>query len=173
LPAHSRTEPKRQESKRGGHPAHLWGSASLRRSTVFTPHWTAKPPFDIAEERAVALPGEKYPTPALIVLFGAVGAVVPIVLLLLGRSEPPNLFGLAALVWPTSIFMTGVQQSFGPIATSAFLLPVLSNVVIYLVFGSLLWLGLVRPRSIAYLTIVGVLYMTVAGAAGFCSLLLS
>src|SRR5437868_15540265 len=127
---------------------------------------------EIDEERAVTVPGEKYPSLALIVLFGAVGAIVPIVLLLLDRAEAPDLFGFALLVWPTSIFMTGVHQSAAHLTASAFLLPVLANVAIYLVFGSLLWLGLVRPRSIVYLTIVGLMYLTIVGFAGFCELLL-
>jgi len=172
LPANSRKEPTRQERKHGVDLAHIWGAASLRRSTRPAPSWTAKPTSEIAEERAVTEPGEKYPSPALIVLFGAVGAIVPIVLLLLDRAEAPDLFGFALLVWPTSIFMTGVHQSAAHLTASAFLLPVLANVAIYLVFGSLLWLGLVRPRSIVYLTIVGLMYLTIVGFAGFCELLL-
>jgi hypothetical protein len=156
----------------GADPAHIWGSAALRRSTTLAPSWTTKPTFEIAEEKALSAPGEKYPNSALIVLFGALGAVVPIILLLLGRSGALDLFGLAILVWPTSIIMAGVQQSPGHITASAFLLPVLSNVAIYLVFGSLLWLGLVRPRSIVYLAIVGLMYLTIVGVAGFCELLL-
>jgi len=68
--------------------------------------------------------------------------------------------------------MAGVQQSPGHVTASAFLLPVIGNVSIYLVFGSLLWLGFVPPRSIVYLTIVGVMYLTIVGIAGFCALLL-
>ena len=82
-------------------------------------------PLQIAEEKAVSAPGEKYPNSALIVLFGALGAVVPIILLLLGRSGALDLFGLAILVWPTSIIMAGVRQSPGHITAPAFLLPVL------------------------------------------------
>jgi len=37
----------------------------------------------------------------------------------------------------------------------------------------LVWLGLQRPRSIVYLTIVGTIYLTVVGVAGFCELLLA
>jgi hypothetical protein len=159
MPAGSRKEPKRQEYKRGTNPARTWGSTGFRSSTGPAPHWTAKPQFEIAEERS----------PALIVLFGAVGAVLPIVLLLLGR---PDLFGFAVLLWPTAIFMAGVEQPPGHVAASAFLLPVLSNVAIYLLFGSLLWLGLVRPRSVVFLTIGGLLYLTVVGVAAFCELLL-
>ena len=165
LPANSRKEPKRQERKQGADPAHL------RRSTTLAPSWTVKPTFEITHEKAFSTPGEKYSNSALIVLFGALGAVVPIILLLLGGSGALDLIGLAIVVWPTSIFMASVQQSPGHTA-SAFLLPVLSNVAIYLVFGSLLWLGLVRPRSIVYLTVVGLMYLTIVGVAGFCELLL-
>jgi len=172
LPANSRREPKRQEHKRGAKPAHISDSASLGRLISLTLHWTAKPPSEIAEEKAVAAPGKKYPSSALIVLSGAAGVLVPIILLRLGRSETPALSDITVLVWPTSIFMTGIQQAPGPIAASAFLLPVLSNVAIYLVFGSLLWLGLVRPRSVVYLTIVGLMYLTIVGVAEFCELLL-
>ena len=54
---------------------------------------------------------------------------------------------------------------------ASFLLPVLSNVSIYLVFGSLLWLGLVAPRSNVYLAILGLLYLTIIGVVGSCELL--
>src|SRR5205085_5326319 len=75
------------------------------------PYWTAKPTSEIAEKRGITKPGEKYPSPALIVLFGAVGAIVRIVLLLLNRAEAPVFFGFALLVWPTSIFMTAVPKA--------------------------------------------------------------
>jgi len=97
---------------------------------------------------------------------------VPVVLLLLGGFEAPDLFGFTVLVWPTSIFIAELQQPAGHITASAFLLPILGNVAIYLAFGSLLWLGLVSPRSIVYLTIVGLMYLTIVGVVGCCGLLL-
>jgi len=172
LPANSRKEPRWQERKRGADPAHIGGAASPRRPTRLAPYWTAQAQFEIAEERAVTASGQEYPTPALIVLLGAVGAIVPIVLLLLGRYGAPDFLGFTVLVWPTSIFVAGVQQSVEDVTALAFLLLVLSNVAVYLVFGLLLWLGLVRPRSIVYLTIVGLMYLTIVGVAGFCELLL-
>jgi len=114
------------------------------------PYWTAQAQFEIAEERAVTASGQEYPTPALIVLLGAVGAIVPIVLLLLGRYGAPDFLGFTVLVWPTSIFVAGVQQSVEDVTALAFLLLVLSNVAVYLVFGLLLWLG---PSGLAQLYI--------------------
>jgi hypothetical protein len=172
LPANSRKEQRRQERKLGADPAHLWGAASLVRPIRTELYRAAKPQSEAGEARAVTALDEKYPSPGLIVLFGALGAMVPIILLLLCRSEAPDLLGFTVLVWPTSILLAGVQQPLEHVTALAFLLLVLSNVAIYLLFGSLLWLGLVRPRSIVYLTIVGLMYLTIVGVVGFCELLL-
>lgn len=172
MPANSRREQRRQERKHGADPAHIWGATTPGRPIRTELHRPAKPQFEIGEARAVTAPGGKYPTPGLIALFGALGAVVPIILLLLCRSEASDLLGFTVLLWPTSIFLAGLQQSLEHVTALAFLLLVLSNVAIYLLFGSLLWLGLVRPRSIVYLTIVGLMYLAIVGVAGFCELLL-
>ena len=78
--------------------------------------------------------------------------------------------GFRVLVWPASILTIGLQNSY---FTLTFLYSVLLNISIYLVIGCLVWLGLQRPRSIVYLTIVGTIYLTVVGVAGFCELLLA
>jgi hypothetical protein len=77
--------------------------------------------------------------------------------------------GVRVLVWPGSILTVGMQRSY---FTPTCLYSVLLNILIFLVIGCLVWLGLQRPRSIVYLTIVGTMYLTVVGVAGFCEWLL-
>ena len=55
----------------------------------------------------------------------------------------------------------------------ATLFVVLLNVATYLLAGSLVWLGLHPPRSITYLTVVGIMYLMLASVAVLCELLLT
>jgi hypothetical protein len=77
---------------------------------------------------------------------------------------------LRVLIWPASVLTIGMQ---GPIFTLASLFAVLLNVATYLLVGSLVWLGLHPPRSITYLTVVGVMYLMLASIAALCELLLT
>jgi hypothetical protein len=135
----------------------------------------------IAAEREVnPIRGLNTPQAGLYVigLFGASGAILPLAVLNLQSSSTLHL-GFdhllsvpRLLVWPTSIFMIEMQNPDRhciPVFLSSYLL----NITIYFIFGSLIWLGLVRPRSIVYLTIVGIMYLTVVGVAGFCEWLLT
>ena len=113
----------------------------------------------------------------VISLFGASGAIFPLAVLNLQNSSTfyldfdHLLSVLRLLVWPTSIFMIEIQNP-NIHLIPMFLFSYLLNITIYLILGSLVWLGLVRPRSIVYLTIVGIMYLTVVGVAGFCEWLL-
>ena len=77
---------------------------------------------------------------------------------------------LRILIWPASVLTIGMQ---GPIFTLASLFAILLNVATYLLVGSLVWLGLHPPRSITYLTVVGVMYLMLASFAALCELLLT
>jgi hypothetical protein len=138
----------------------------------------------IAAEREVnPIRGLNTPQAGLYVisLFGASGTILPLAVLNLQSSSTlylgfdhllSVLSVLRLLVWPTSIFMMEMQnpdRHFIPV----FLFSYLLNITIYLILGSLIWLGLVRPRSIVYLTIVGIMYLTVVGVAGLCEWLLT
>ena len=111
----------------------------------------------------------------IIHLFGAAGAILPLIVFSLEKQLTPYLDsdgpfgGFRALVWPGSILTVGMQRSH---FTLTCLYSVLLNILIFLVIGCLGWLGLQRPRSIVYLTIVGTMYLAVVGVAGFCEWLL-
>ena len=77
---------------------------------------------------------------------------------------------LRVLIWPATVLTIGMQ---GPIFTLATLFVVLLNVATYLLAGSLVWLGLHPPRSITYLTVVGIMYLMLASVAVLCELLLT
>jgi hypothetical protein len=110
----------------------------------------------------------------IIHLFGAAGAIIPLIVFSLQKHLTPYLDagsvlgGFRVLVWPTSILLTGIQHSY---FTLMFLYSVWLNIFIYLLIGCLVWLGL-RPRSIVYLSIVGTMYLMVVSLAGFCEWLL-
>ena len=160
-----RKEPKRQERKPGADLARARGLAGARLSAA-RPH------------RVVRLNEFKHSKPGfhVIHLFGAAGAILPLIVLSLEKHLTPYLYadtvlgGFRVLAWPTSILTVGLQTSY---FTLTFLYSVLLNILISLVIGCLAWLGLQRPRSIVYLTIVGTIYLTVVGVAGFCELLLT
>lgn len=106
-------------------------------------------------------------------LFGAAGAIMPLVLLSLQKDLSPHLgsdhlvSALRVLFWPASALAIGMQWSLFILACIYAL-----NVATYLVVGGLVWLGL-QPRSIPYLTIVGIIYLIVVSLAGFCEWLLA
>ena len=119
----------------------------------------------------------KSPRPHLriIALFGALGAIVPLIILSLEQDVGPFLgldhllTGLRILVWPASVLAVGAPSL---ISTLAALSSVILNVVIYLVVGSLIWLGLHPPRSTTYLAIVSIMYLMLVSVAAFCEWLL-
>jgi hypothetical protein len=160
-----RKEPKRQERKPGANFARARGEAEARLPAARL-------------HRVVRLNEFKHPKPGfhVIHLFGAAGAILPLIVLSLEKHLTPYLYadtvlgGFRVLAWPTSILTIGLQNSY---FTLTFLFSVLLNLAIYLMIGCLVWLGLQRPRSIVYLTIVGTIYLTVVGVAGFCELLLA
>jgi hypothetical protein len=59
------------------------------------------------------------------------------------------------------------------ISTLASLSSVILNVVVYLVIGSLIWLGLHPPRSRVYLAMIGIMYLMLVSVAAFCEWLLA
>ena len=80
-------------------------------------------------------------------------------------------------MFPQSLFIIGSGVLFrpwmgmqGPIT---FLSTVLLNVATYLVLGGLIWLGLRPPRSITFLAIVAIIYVTAVSVAGLCEWLLA
>jgi hypothetical protein len=164
LLANTRKKPKRQEHKPGA--SFAWGRGPVSLG------WSAASP-----PRVVRLNALKYSTPGLelISLFGAAGAILPLIVLSLEKyssslASDVILGGFRALVWPTSITTTGIDR----LHFSLMCLFSLSlNGAIYLLMGCLVWLGLQGPRSITYLFIVGIMYLTLVGVAGICELLLS
>lgn len=157
-------EPRRQERKPGASFARIRGPAR-RGPSAATPYRAVRP-----NELTHPEPGFR-----IIALFGAMGAIVPLILLSLEKDltshlGPDRLLPvLRILIWPASVLAIGMQWS---MSASALVLTVLLNVATYLVVGSLVWLGLQRPRSIAYLVIVGIMYLTLVGFAGVCERLL-
>jgi hypothetical protein len=98
---------------------------------------------------------------------------MPLVLLSLQKDLSPHLGSdhlvraLRVLLWPASALAIGMQWSLFILACIYAL-----NVATYLVVGGLAWLGL-QPRSIPYLTIVGIIYLILVSLAGFCEWLLA
>jgi len=162
LLANLRKEARRQERK-----------PSTRLARAPEPSWSAVAPY-----RAVRPNASPHPEPGfrVITLVGAIGAVVPLIILSLEQdvTHPAGLDRLVGplrvLIWPASVLTIGMQ---GPIFTLASLFAVLLNVATYLLVGSLVWLGLHPPRSITYLTVVGVMYLMLASIAALCELLLT
>src|SRR5204862_7122498 len=109
-------------------------------------------------------------------LFGAAGVLVPLIIMPLEQGLTLHIGSdrvlgvLRILIWPASVLTIGMQ---GPIFTSVTFFAVLLNVATYLLVGSLVWLGLHPPRSITYLTVVGVMYLMLASFAALCELLLT
>ena len=116
------------------------------------------------------------PDPRIIVLFGALGAIVPFIIMSLERDVEPYvgpdrlLTALRVLIWPASVLAVGTPDL---ISTLASLSSVILNVVIYLVIGSLIWLGMHPPRSRAYLAMIGIMYLMLVSVAAFCEWLLA
>ena len=96
---------------------------------------------------------------------------MPLLLLSLEKDLSPQvgflISALRVLLWPVSALAIGMQ---GPITL---LSTVLLNVATYLVLGGLVWLGLRPPRSITFLTMVGIIYLTAVSVAGLCEWLLA
>jgi hypothetical protein len=163
LLANLRNEPKRQERKRGADLARARGLAGTRLSAA-RPH------------RVLRLNELKHSKPGfhIIHLFGAAGAILPLIVFSLEKHLTPYsdasvaLGGFRVLVWPTSVLTAGIQHSH---FTLTFLFAILLNFSIYLLVGCLVWLGL-QPRSVVYLTFVGIMYLTFVSVAGFCEWLL-
>jgi hypothetical protein len=112
----------------------------------------------------------------LIILFGAVGGLVPLIILSLEQDLGPYLdsdgllSALRVFLWPASVLSIGTER---PIFTLTSFVTVLLNIATYLVVGSLVWLGLRPRRSITYLTMVGCIYLMLVSVAGFCEWLLT
>jgi hypothetical protein len=160
VPASLRKDPKQRER-----------TASASLTGPFRPALLNSPAA--IPRRAVRPIDSKSPRPDLriIVLFGALGAIVPLITLSLEQDVGPHvgpdrlLTALRVLVWPASVLAVGAP---GLISTLAALSSVMLNVVIYLVVGSLIWLGLHPPRSRAYLAIVSIIYLMLVSVAAFC-----
>lgn len=60
-----------------------------------------------------------------------------------------------------------------PISAFTSFSSVILNILIYLVVGSLIWLGLHPPRSTAYLSTVGIMYLMFVSLAALCEWLLA
>ena len=141
-----------------------FGSA-LRNSPAATPRKAERPNHS------------KSPRPDLriIVLFGALGAIAPLIIPSLEQDVGPFLgadrlvTALRVLAWPASVLAVGTPD---PISTLATLATLILNVVIYLGVGSLIWLGLHPPRSSPYLAIVSIMYLMLVSVAAFCEWLL-
>ena len=138
---------------------------ALRNLPAATPHRGERPNHS------------KSPRPDLriIVLFGALGAIVPLIILSLEQDVGPFLgadrlvTALRVLVWPASVLARTTPD---PISTLATLATVIFNVVMYLGVRSLIWLGLHPPRSTTYLAIVSIMYLMLVSVAAFCEWLL-
>lgn len=132
----------------------------------------------VQDSRTVArLNNLNHPQPdfQLVKLFAVAGVFLPLVLLFLGNSMydlcasgPLGWFRI--LVWPTSVLVVGTQCSY---FTLTGFYSALLNIPFYLVLGCLVWLGLQPPRSNVYLTFVGIMYLTIVGAAKFWEWLLT
>jgi hypothetical protein len=163
VPENLRKEPKRRERKLGASFARERGRAEARDSAT-------RPPS------VVRLNEFKHSKSGLhiIHLFGAAGAILPLIVFSLEKHLIPYsdasvaLGGFRVLVWPTSVLTAGIQHSH---FTLTFLFAILLNFSIYLLVGCLVWLGL-QPRSVVYLTFVGIMYLTFVSVAGFCEWLL-
>jgi hypothetical protein len=130
-----------------------------------------------AEQRAAkAAAGLRHPKTGLyaIALSGALGALAPLfALALLGFQMLRPGVGRAStvllvLVWPTSILLIDAPNPYRP-AEPIFLRSYIGNIAIYLLFGCVVWLGLMRPCSVIYLTIVAVIYIGIVSFAEFCA----
>ena len=165
MPTSLRTDPKQRE--RNASPS-LTGPfrPALLNSPAAIPRRNGRPSDSTSSTR---------PDLRIIVLFGALGAIAPLIILSLEQDVGPHigpdrlLTALRVLVWPTSVLAVGAP---GLISTLAALSSVILNVVIYLVVGSLIWLGLHPPRSTTYLAIVSIMYLMLVSVAGFCEWLL-
>jgi hypothetical protein len=128
------------------------------------------------EQPAKLVRGPKHPKTGLyvIALSGALGAIAPLIALALqgvhilrpgvGRIS----IVISLLVWPASILMIEAQSTDNPVGP-ILLRSYVGNIAIYLLFGCLLSLGLMRPCSILYLTIVLIIYLALVSVAGFCA----
>lgn len=154
----------KQRERPGARSTRLFGPA-LRNSPAATPRRAERPSHS------------ESPSPDLriIALFGALGAIVPLIILSLEQDVGPFpgidhvLTALRVLVWPASVL---ARSTLDPISTLATLATVILNVVMYLGVGSLAWLGLHPPRSTTYLTIVSIMYLMLVSVAAFCEWLL-
>jgi hypothetical protein len=160
-----RKDPKQRERNPGARLTGPFGPALLNLP-VATPRRAARP-NDSKSSR---------PDPRIIVLFGAQGAIVPFIIMSLERDVGPYvgpdrlLTALRVLIWPASVLAVGTPDL---ISTLASLSSVILNVVIYLVIGSLIWLGMHPPRSRAYLAMIGIMYLMLVSVAAFCEWLLA
>ena len=164
MPGNLRREPKQQERKPGASLARARGSAGPRQSA-------ARPSSVVRlDDLKQFKPGHH-----VIHLFGAAGAILPLIVFALEKQLTPYLDpvgpfgGVRVLLWPASILTAGIQRSYFALTC---LYSVLLNIAFYFVIGCLVWLGLQRPRSIVYLTTVGMMYLTVVGVNGLCEWLL-
>jgi hypothetical protein len=109
-------------------------------------------------------------------LFGALGAIVPPIILSLEQDLGPHvgphhlLTAPRVLIWPASVLAVGMPD---PISALTSFSSVILNIVIYLVVGSLMWLGLHPPRSTAYLVTAGIMYLMLVSVAALCEWLLA
>ena len=128
--------------------------------------------YNAVQPNASTRPGPDF---RVITLFGAIGAIVPLIILSLEQDLNPYLGSdrlsgaLRVLIWPASVLRIGTP---GLIFTLISSFTVLLNVATYLVVGGLVWLGLHPRRSIPYLTIVGLIYLMLVSVAEFCEWLL-
>jgi hypothetical protein len=165
LPASLRKGPKQRERNATPSLTGPFGPALLN-SPAAIPRWAGRP----NDSKSSTTPDLR-----IIVLFGALGAIAPLIILLLEQDVGPHigpdrlLAALRVLVWPASVLAVGAP---GLISTLAALSSVILNVVIYLVVGSLIWLGLHPPRSTTYVAIVSIMYLMLVSVAAFCEWLL-
>lgn len=95
-------------------------------------------------------------------LFAVIGCIIPLVFRLLWYFLNQTTYGwlhqtaqkLMLLLWPTSL-MTLPSSDEPGFEVKLFLISVTANVVLYIVFGILIWLGL--RKHISFLGIVSVL----------------
>jgi hypothetical protein len=160
-----RKDPKQRERNPGARLTGPFGPALLN-SAAATPRRAVRP-NDSKSTR---------PDLRIIVLFGALGAIVPFIILSLAQDVGPYvgpdrlLTALRVLIWPASVLAVGTPDL---ISTLASLSSVILNVVIYLVVGTLIWLGLHPPRSTTYLAMVSIMYLMLVSVAAFCEWLLA
>ena len=163
MPASLRKDPKQRE--RNASPSlTVPFRPALLHAPAAVPRWAGRPSDS-----------KSRPDLRIIVLFGALGAIAPLIILSLEQDVGPHigpnrlLAALRVLVWPASVLAVGAP---GLISTLAALSSVLLNLVIYLLAGSLIWLGLHPPRSTTYLAIVSIMYLMFVSVAAFCEWLL-